>query len=144
LFDAAGRLWTGCGFRSHQAAEHEIARALRVATRGLTLVDPRWYHLDTAFCPLARGEVIAYAKAFAPDSIAAIRQAFGDQAIWVSDEDGRDFACNAVNIGDDVIVHKASPALKTVLTGRGYHVIEVDVSEFLKSGGACKCMTLEL
>lgn len=144
LFDATGRLWTGWGFRSHQAVEHEIARALHVATCGLTLIDPRWYHLDTAFCPLARGEVIAYAKAFAPDSVAAIRQAFGDRAIWVSDADGRNLACNAVNVGDDVILHKASAALKTALSGRGYSVIEVDVSEFLKAGGACKCMTLEL
>lgn len=144
LFDASGHLWTGWGFRSHQAVEQEIARALRVDTRGLTLVDPRWYHLDTAFCPLARGEVLAYAGAFAPDSIAAIRQAFGDRAIWVSDEDGRDFACNAVNVGDDVILHRASAALKTALGERGYSVIEVDVSEFMKSGGACKCMTLEL
>lgn len=144
LFDATGRLWTGWGFRSHQAVEREIAHALHVDTRGLTLVDPCWYHLDTAFCPLARGDVIAYANAFAPDSIAAIRQAFGDKTIWVSHEDGRNFACNAISVGDDIILHKASAALKTALGERGYNVIEVDVSEFLKSGGACKCMTLEL
>lgn len=144
LFDAAGQVWVGSGFRSHQTAAREITRTLHVDTRALTLVDPRWYHLDTAFCPLARGEVIAYAQAFDADSTAAIRQAFGDKAIWVSDEDARNFACNAVNVGDDVILHKASAALKAALRDRGYNVVEVDVSEFMKAGGACKCLTLDL
>ncbi len=144
LFSADGRVWTGSGFRSHRSVDSEIAHALHVGTRGLTLVDPRWYHLDTAFCPLARGEVIAYAKAFSADSVATIQQAFGDKAIWVSDEDAGNFACNAVNVGDDVILHKASDSLKAALGGRGYNVIEADVSEFMKAGGACKCLTLEL
>ena len=144
LFDTDGRVWTGSGFRSHKAVESEIAGALDVVTRGLTLVDPRWYHLDTAFCPLSHGEAIAYANAFAADSIATIQQAFGDKAIWVSGEDASNFACNALNVGDDVILHKASNGLKTALAGKGYNVIEVDVSEYLKAGGACKCMTLEL
>lgn len=144
LFDAAGQVWTGSGFRSHETVDGEIARALHVATRGLTLVDPRWYHLDTAFCPLSRGEVIAYAKAFSADSVAAIQRAFGDKAIWISDEDAGDFACNALSVGDDVILHKASNELRGALRNRGYNVIEVDVSEFLKSGGACKCLTLDL
>jgi N-dimethylarginine dimethylaminohydrolase len=144
LFDAAGQVWMGSGFRSNKAVAGEIARALHVGTRGLTLVDPRWYHLDTAFCPLAHGEAIAYANAFAADSIATIQQAFGDKAIWVSGEDASNFACNALNVGDDVILHKASNGLKTALAGKGYNVIEVDVSEYLKAGGACKCMTLEM
>ncbi len=144
LFDATGLVWTGSGFRSSKAAAGEIAHALHVDTRALTLVDPHWYHLDTAFCPLSRGEVIVYAKAFAAESAAAIQQAFGDKAVWVSDEDARNFACNAVNLGDDVILHRASPALKEALEGKGYHVIEVDVSEFMKAGGACKCLTLAL
>jgi N-dimethylarginine dimethylaminohydrolase len=144
LFDADGQVWTASGFRSHRAVESEIAGALDVVTRGLTLVDPRWYHLDTAFCPLAHGEVLVYASAFSADSAALIRHAFRDKVIWVSDEDAANFACNALNIGDDVILHRASAELKATLAGRGYQVIEVDVSEFMKSGGACKCLTLDL
>lgn len=144
LFDTDGQVWTGSGFRSHKAVEGEIASALDVVTRGLTLVDPRWYHLDTAFCPLSHGEVLVYAGAFSADSTAMIRHAFRDKAIWVSDEDANNFACNALNIGDDVILYKASPELKSALADKGYKVIEVDVSEFMKSGGACKCLTLDL
>jgi len=144
LFDTSGQVWIGSGFRSHKAVESEITSALDVATRGLTLVDPRWYHLDTAFCPLSHGEVIVYEKAFSADSAATVRHAFRDQAIWVSAEDASNFACNAISIGDDVILYKASPQLKTALGNKGYNVIEVDVSEFMKSGGACKCLTLDL
>ncbi|HLY96824.1 MAG: dimethylarginine dimethylaminohydrolase family protein [Sideroxydans sp.] len=144
LFDISGQVWMASGFRSNKAVESEIASALDVVTRGLTLVDPRWYHLDTAFCPLSHGEVIVYANAFSADSVAMIRHAFRDQAIWISDEDANNFACNAINVGDDVILHRASGALTGALREKGYHVIEVDVSEFMKSGGACKCLTLDL
>ncbi len=144
LFDAAGRLWMGSGIRSAAGASDAIARALRIEVTNLTLLDPRWYHLDTAFCPLHNGEVIAYRKAFTADSLRSIERAFGERIIWVSDADAENFACNAVNIRHDIILYRASTALKAALAQRGYTVIEVDVSEFMKSGGSCKCLTLEL
>ncbi len=144
LFDAAGRLWMGSGIRSSSAAPAEISRALGIDVHHLTLLDPRWYHLDTAFCPLKNGEVIAYRKAFSAHSVQMIEAAFGDKVIWVSDEDARNFACNAVNIGHDIILYRASASLREALQQRGYTVIEIDVSEFMKAGGACKCLTLGL
>lgn len=144
LFDSHGRLWVGSGFRSEPKVRGEIAALLGVDARGLELVDPDWYHLDTAFCPLPDGQAIAYAKAFAADSVAALNQAFGENIIWVSEQDARNFACNAVSIDRIVIMHCASLELKLVLQRRGMEVIEANVSEFLKSGGACKCLTLEM
>lgn len=144
LFDAAGRLWMGSGIRSATAAPAGITRALHTEVSSLTLLDERWYHLDTAFCPLHNGEVIAYRKAFSADSIHTIEEAFGERIIWVSDEDAENFACNAVNIQHDIILYRASAVLKAALRQWGYNVIEVDVSEFMKSGGSCKCLTLEL
>ncbi|HEY6020958.1 MAG TPA: arginine deiminase-related protein [Candidatus Paceibacterota bacterium] len=144
LFDAAGRLWLGSGIRSAHGAADAVAHALALPVHAVTLIDPRWYHLDTAFCPLQGGEVIAYRKAFSADSLLKIEQAFGDKVLWVSDEDAADFACNALNIGRDVILYRASALLKAALARWGYNVIEVDVSEFMKSGGSCKCLTLAL
>jgi len=144
LFDPRGRLWFGSGIRSDPHALAEVATALDVDACGLELVDPHWYHLDTAFCPLPEGQAIAYAKAFSAKSQAALDHAFGADLIWVSDEDARNFACNAISIGQDVILHKASAELESVLKRRGLEVIEADVSEFLKAGGACKCLTLEI
>jgi len=144
LFDSQGKLWVGSGIRSASHALDEIVVALEVEAIGLELVNPHWYHLDTAFCPLPQGQAIAYKKAFAGKSVAALDDAFGANIIWVSDVDAENFACNAISIDRNVILHKASAELKLTLKQRGLEVIEADVSEFLKSGGACKCLTLEI
>jgi N-dimethylarginine dimethylaminohydrolase len=144
LFDTQGRLWVGSGIRSDAHALDEIMAALDVETYGLELVDPYWYHLDTAFCPLPQGQAIAYAKAFSEKSVAAFNNAFGANIVWVSEADAKNFSCNAISIGQTIIMHKASAELKSALTQRGFEVIETDVSEFLKAGGSCKCLTLEI
>lgn len=149
LFDTQGRLWVGSGIRSDAQALDGIAGVLDaeghgVEVTGLELVDPRWYHLDTAFCPLPGGQAIAYAQAFSATGVAALDAAFGASLIWVAEQDARNFACNAVAIGDRVILHRASAELKVALNQRGFEVIAADVSEFLKAGGACKCLTLEI
>ena len=144
LFDSQGRLWFGSGIRSVPHALDEIVAALDVEACGLELTDPHWYHLDTAFCPLPQGRAIAYTKAFAGKSVAALDAAFGEDIIWVSATDARNFACNAIAIDQNVIMHRASAELKSALKQRGFEVIEADVSEFLKAGGACKCLTLEI
>jgi N-dimethylarginine dimethylaminohydrolase len=144
LFDTQGRLWVGSGIRSDPHALDEIIAVLDVEAIGLELVDPHWYHLDTAFCPLPEGQAIAYAKAFSGKSVAALNDAFGASIIWVSEADAKNFACNAISIGQTIIMHKASAELKSALAKRGFQVIETDVSEFIKAGGACKCLTLEI
>ncbi len=144
LFDSGDTVWVGSGIRSDRSAEGAIAVTLHADTRGLVLVNPRWYHLDTALCPLPRGAAIAYAKAFSTASIEVINKGFDGRVVWVSDEDASQFACNAVSVGNDIILHKATAPLKKMLHDLGFNVIEVDVSEFMKAGGACKCLTLEL
>lgn len=144
LFDSRGRLWVGSGIRSEPQALGEIVEVLDVEAHALELIDPRWYHLDTAFCPLPQGRIIAYEKAFSKNSVADLNDAFGEHIIWVSELDARHFACNAISIDRSVIMHRASAELRLVLAQHGFEVIEVDVSEFLKSGGACKCLTLEI
>ena len=144
LFDSRGKLWVGSGIRSEPHALDEIVAVLNVEACGLELVNPHWYHLDTAFCPLPEGQAIAYKKAFAGKSVQALNEAFGEGVIWVSDTDAENFACNAISLDRNVIMYRASAELKLTLKQRGFEVIEADVSEFLKSGGACKCLTLEI
>jgi len=77
LFDASGELWFGSGPRSDSAAIAEIAAAFQVIVNPLELIDPRWYHLDTAFCPLSDGYALAYQKAFSSASVATIQHKQG-------------------------------------------------------------------
>ena len=144
LFDAQGRLWFGSGIRSESHALDGIIDAFHVEAHALELIDPRWYHLDTAFCPLPEGMAIAYANAFSRKSVGTLNHAFAENIIWVSEADARNFVCNAISIDRSIIMHRASAELKFALAQRGFDVIEADVSEFLKAGGACKCLTLEI
>ncbi len=144
LFDSDGHVWAGHGIRSDAVYIPQLAAMAQQPVHELALTNPWWYHLDTAFCPLADGHVIAHAQAFSDASVALINRSFGDKVIWVSERDAQDFACNAVNIGSDIILYRASVTLRTELERRGFRVIELDMSEFMKSGGSCKCLTLEL
>jgi N-dimethylarginine dimethylaminohydrolase len=119
-------------------------RAHNMSTNFLQLVDERFYHLDTCFCPLASDFVLYFPKAFDEQSNNKIISHFNGRSIPVSEEDATNFACNAINIGDVIILNKASDKLKDRLNNAGFEVIEIDLSEFMKSGGSAKCLTLKL
>lgn len=144
LFDSNGELWIGSGPRSDAVAAEIIQNAMQMTVNSIELIDPRWYHLDMAFCPLSDGYVLAYQKAFSAHSLRLIQNKLGNKVIWVSDQDALNFACNAVCIDQQIILNHASSELKAILKRYNFTVIEIDVSEFIKSGGSCKCMTLEI
>ncbi|HEY0230181.1 MAG TPA: arginine deiminase-related protein [Dokdonella sp.] len=146
LFDRAEpRLWFGHGHRSGDAAAAPLQALLGVEVVPLRLVDPRFYHLDTCFCPLAGGDLLYYPAAFDDAGRAAIAAHVpAHRRIAVGEEDALAFACNAMNVDAHVVLNRASPALRERLRAAGYSTIEVDVSEFLKAGGAVKCLSLRL
>lgn len=146
LFDRGGEwLWTGYGFRTEIEAHAEIQRYFDVEVVSIKLTDSRFYHIDTAFCPLSNGFLMYHPPAFDFDSRVAIESRIPPhKRIVVDTMDAGNFACNAVNIGDTVILNKASDPLKARLMLNGFHVREVDLSEFLKAGGSAKCLTLKL
>ena len=78
------------------------------------------------------------------DLFAIERRVPSELRIVVDTEDAGNFACNAVNVGQELFVHKASDPLKTRLKRIGFAVHEIELSEFLKSGGSAKCLTLRL
>jgi N-dimethylarginine dimethylaminohydrolase len=109
------------------------------------LVDPRFYHLDTCFCPLSNGDVMYYPAAFDAESQKRIESRYSAaKRIRVSEADALRFACNAVNVGRTILLNQISAELSAELQSRGFHVIEVELSEFLKAGGAAKCLVLRL
>lgn len=141
------RLFMGYGFRTHGDAKFGLDWFFEdedVYVIPLRLVDPRWYHLDTAFCPLDTGEVLWYPGAFDDYSQSIVEAWYKDKMIAVSEEDALRFACNAVSIGNTIVMPHQSDELYFKLTDRGYRVVSVDMSQFLRSGGACKCLTLEV
>ncbi|MCC5886063.1 MAG: nitrate reductase [Gammaproteobacteria bacterium] len=139
------RLWLGHGLRSDPRAGAALQAAFDVPVHVLTLVDPRYYHLDTCFCPLADGYALYYPGAFSAESQMLIRaQIRAEKRIEVSDEDARHFACNAVGLGEHVFMNRASKPLRRTLESHGFVVHESPVGEFLRAGGAVKCLSLNL
>ena len=138
-------LWTGFGFRTEIEAHNEIANFFDKDIVSIRLTDARFYHIDTCFCPLTDGFLMYHPPAFDYDSRMAIESRIPPhKRIVVDTADAGNFACNAVNIGDQVILNKASEPLKARLMLAGFTVHEVELSEFLKAGGSAKCLTLKL
>lgn len=141
----AGRIWFGHGIRSDVAALPRLQRCFDEEVIPLKLVMPSFYHLDTCLCPLPGGAVMYYPPALAAESrLRLYRLLPARLRIEVDREDAHAFACNALVLGSSVILNRASPALRRRLTAHGLDVIECDVSEFMRAGGAVKCLSLVL
>ncbi|BAZ07454.1 hypothetical protein NIES3974_41170 [Calothrix sp. NIES-3974] len=146
LLDRAGRwLWAGYGFRSELDSHPYLAKWLDIEVLSLRLIDERFYHLDTCFCPLANGYLIYYPGAFDSYSNRLIEMRVPpEKRIAIAEADAVNFACNAVNIEEIVVMNKASDDLRAKLNAVGFQVIETPLTEFLKAGGAAKCLTLRV
>ena len=147
LLDREGRwLWAGYGFRSELDSHPYLAKWLDIEVLSLRLMDERFYHLDTCFCPLTGGYLLYYPPAFDSYSNRVIEMRVPEaKRIAIEEPDAVNFACNAVNVSDGVVImNKASDSLKQRLGAIGFKVIETPLTEFLKAGGAAKCLTLRV
>jgi lysine-ketoglutarate reductase/saccharopine dehydrogenase-like protein (TIGR00300 family) len=146
LWDGArGILWAAYGLRTELDVHPLLAEWLAVEVVSLRLVDKRFYHLDTCLAPLEGGHLMYYEGAFDAASISAIESRVpAEQRIAVSERDALHFACNAVSAGPEVLLNFATPELRARLEAAGYSVNETPLGEFIKSGGAAKCLALRL
>lgn len=150
FFEGAGdalrcgsQLFAGYHFRSEIRSHAALADILGERVLSLQLTDPRYYHLDTCFCPLENGKLMWYPPAFDSYAQRVIAENVPER-IEVSDADAARFGCNAVCIGDRVVVSAGCPRLVNDLSDAGLTVHTVNLSEYLKSGGSAKCLTLRL
>jgi N-dimethylarginine dimethylaminohydrolase len=138
-------IWIGHGFRSDARAPALIEKTFGRQTIPLRLINPRFYHLDTCFCPLADGWLLYYPAAFDAASRTLIETHVpAGKRIAVSDEDAEQYACNAIDLKNRVIMNSASDDLQQRLHAAGFTPVIVPVTEYLKSGGGIKCLTLKL
>jgi N-dimethylarginine dimethylaminohydrolase len=131
------------GTRTELAAHTQAQEVFGRPVISLQLVDPRYYHLDTALCVLRPGHIAYFPAAFSEGSQAVLRQLFPD-AVLATAADAAAFGLNAVSDGRHVVLPDQAMALAGKLAARGYHPVPVDVSELLKAGGGPKCCTLEV
>ena len=146
LFEVDGScLWAGHGIRTRESSHRRLSETWNVDVIPLRLVDPRFYHLDTCFCPLFGGYVMYFPAAFDADSLKRIEARCPEhKRVRVSDDDALRFACNAVNVGRTIVLNEISDSLRDRLQWLGFRVVQVRLTEFLKAGGAAKCLVLRL
>jgi len=147
LFDRVRPLcYAGYGWRTERSATLQLQEIVGCRVLPLLLVDERFFHLDTALCPLASGHVLAYMDAFSPHAQTLLRRAVEPgYLIEVGMDDALALACNAVEVGTDALVlHSASRSLRERLHDAGYRVFCTELDEFIRAGGSAKNLTLRL
>lgn len=133
----------GWGFRTDRRAHAEISAALLAPVISLELVDPRFYHLDTALAVLDDHTIAFYPPAFSADAREQLGALFPD-AIIADTADAYVLGLNVVSDGLHVVLPSAATGFAARLRRAGFQPIGVDLSELLKGGGSVKCCTLEV
>ena len=129
--------------RSDVSVYGAIGAMLGIPILPLELTQTRWYHLDTCLVPLAPDLLAYYPPAFGEDARRALERLPGDKII-ITEPDALRFAGNAVVLDRDVVLNDGCDAFADALRAHGYTPHLLDLSEFLKSGGSAKCLTLHL
>ena len=139
-------VYCGYGFRSQPEAYTAIQKLLAdvadLELRLVELIDPRFYHLDTCFCPLDEHTALAFPQAIESSALARLRQEL--ELIEVTPEEAEQFICNSLVVGKQIIMPFVSERVRKILENKGFSVHQVSVSEFMKSGGACKCLCMPI
>jgi N-dimethylarginine dimethylaminohydrolase len=133
----------GHGFRSEPGVTSELAELFGLPVISVRLVDPRFYHLDTALCVLGGGVAAYYPAAFDEAGQAALAAHF-TELIEAKDADAEVLGLNAVSDGRHVVLPEQASGLAAQIEAAGFEPVPVDLSELRKAGGGPKCCTLEL
>ncbi|MBI3288658.1 MAG: hypothetical protein HYZ74_03975 [Elusimicrobia bacterium] len=134
-------IWGGHGFRTDPAMFEQVAEAFKAPVILLKLVNERFYHLDTCFCPLTPEAVLIYPSAFDAASLELILKIF-PIVVTASEADAvTRMSCNsAVWRSKTAVVQKGATAASGHMRALGLEIVEVDTSEFVKSGGSVYCL----
>ncbi len=138
-----GLVLAGYGFRTEPAAHAEAQEVLGRPVISLRLVDPRFYHLDTALAPLDDDRIAYYPDAFSAASRRVLERLFPD-AVLASQQDAVAFGLNLVSDGHNVLLPAEASGMAAKVATAGYAPVPVELTELKKGGGSVKCCIAEL
>jgi N-dimethylarginine dimethylaminohydrolase len=139
----AETLFAGYAFRSDIRSHRALSELTGVPVLSLELVDSRFYHLDTCFCPLDAETALYFPGAF-DEYGCRVLAARIPRLIPICEADAARFGANAVALGRNVVLNAGCDTLNRQLEELGFHPHPVLLDEFIKSGGSAKCLTLDL
>lgn len=144
LMTPDGRHFMGYGKRTQKEAATHLSEILESKVTALELVDPYFYHLDTAFCPLTDEIALVNPRSFTEDGMNTLEESFST-VIKTSEDDNKVMAPNLLRFGNDLVMAEGiTDTLKTTLESHGFKVHTVNTSEFLKGGGSIKCLSMQV
>jgi N-dimethylarginine dimethylaminohydrolase len=133
--------FAGYHIRSDLLAHQKVAEIIEDEILSLELTNDWFYHLDTCFCPLSKGQALFYPPAF--DSYALkVLETHIPVLIPVEPEDAARFACNAIVVGKNIVMNDGCPRVREKLESLDFKVFITPLDEFIKAGGSAKCLTL--
>ena len=135
-----GELVVGYGPRTEELALKHLATDLGVSVRGIRITHPGMYHMDIGFCPLDESRAMVCPAAYDEASAAALL-ALVPEPLVLTEEEGLAFCANSIVIGRTILMPACSDRVRAQLEEWGFDVVVVEVGEFLKGGGAVRCMT---
>lgn len=136
-------LLSGYRFRSDAAATTPLSVLTGAVVRPIELVDERLYHIDITFCPLDDRHALCAPLGWDRYGTAVV-ESLVPEPLWLTDEEALSFTANSVVVGTTVLMPHVPPRVGRQLEAWGFDPVAVDVGEFLKAGGACRCLTLAL
>jgi N-dimethylarginine dimethylaminohydrolase len=139
-FPWRGELVVGHGPRTEELALKHLATELGLTVRGFRITHPGMYHMDLSFCPLDEEHAMVCPAAYDDDSAAALLDLVPEPLV-LSEEEAMTFCANSVVVGRTVIMPACPDRVGAQLEAWGFEVVVVEVDEFLKGGGAIRCLT---
>ena len=136
-------LFAGFPWRSDRPSYVELANYFGIDVASVQLADARFYHLDTCFTPINQDTVALFPGAFTEQSLDLIRSIV-PHVIEASEADAVAYGLNAMCDGQNIVLSDAATGLIDTYRNLGLNVYPTPISEFQKSGGGVKCLTLEL
>jgi N-dimethylarginine dimethylaminohydrolase len=136
-------IYVGLSNRTHQEAVDHLQGLLNQFEVKSISFKERYLHLDCVFNVISPDVALIYPPALTKEAIDLFSSRY--DLIEVSEEEQFTLGTNVLNIGNKKIL--SLPVNKEVnekLCRQGFEVIEVDITEIIKSGGSFRCCTLPI
>lgn len=143
LLKCGDLFFAGYHIRSDIVSHQKVAEIIEREVLSLELTDEWFYHLDTCFCPFGKGQAIFYPAAFDAYALKVLENNV-PTLIPVTEEEAKRFACNAIVVGNHVVMNDGCPQIQRALESLGFSVFETPLGEFIKAGGSAKCLVLKV
>jgi dimethylargininase len=130
-----GTVWVGIGGRTNQDGIDQLTAYLEpYGARVVPVPINKVLHLKSAVTALPDGTVVGY------------QPLVDDPDVWDSFLDVPEMSGSHVVLlgGDTILMSADAPASKKLFEERGLHVIDVDISEFIKLEGCVTCLSVRL